>query len=102
MINFIIEYWMQISFGFLISIVSLLYRKAVSHKKKIEKMQEGIQVLLKIRIIDTYTNIIKNEYITYNEKELILEMYKSYKSLGGNGVIKGLIEKIDTLEVRNN
>ncbi|MEG0826608.1 MAG: hypothetical protein RSA10_03560 [Bacilli bacterium] len=102
MINFVFKYWLQIFFGFLISLFSLLIKRVEKYKQKVDKMEVGIQVILKTKIIESYDKIIQNNCITMYEKELITDLYDTYKSLGGNGFIDGLMGEIEQVIVKIN
>ena len=99
MLDFIIKYWIQILFGIIISLFTYLYKQILNYKKKIDKTNEGIVVLLKIKIIERYDICRNKEKITIEEKEVVLDLYNVYKNFECCDVIKDLIEKIKAFPI---
>ncbi|MEG0994513.1 MAG: hypothetical protein RSE91_00885 [Bacilli bacterium] len=101
MIDFIFKYWIQIIFGFLISLLSLGLKRVAKYKKKFDNMQVGIQVILKTKIMELYDRLIVKDCITLHEKELLLDLYHTYKNLDGNSFIDSLIVDIDEIPTKS-
>lgn len=95
--NFITQYWIQFLFGVLISFVGYLYKKIVDYKKLMTATKNGVQALLKVKIIERYNEYSKLENVTIYDKETIDQLYREYKNLGGNGVIEKLIKEIEDI-----
>lgn len=66
-----------------------------------ESIKSGVKILLKNEITNYYDEAILKNSITLFEKEMLIELYKQYKNLEGNGLIENLIEKIDTIPLKN-
>lgn len=101
MINFIIRYWIEFIFGLIISILGFIYKQICDHYKMIISTKNGVKVLLKNEIIKYYHEALTKNTITLFEKETLLDLYREYKQLGGNGLIENLIEKIDAIPLNN-
>lgn len=99
MISFIIEYWLQFIFGIIISLIITIYKRINKHYLKINTIQDALKTLLKSRIISEYDRIIKNKCISIFDKEIINDLYNEYTKLGGNGVIKDIIKKLNNLPI---
>lgn len=101
MINFIITYWLEVIFGIILSLITVLWQNIKTYHKKMESIKSGVKILLKNQITNYYDEAISKNSITLFEKEMLIELYKQYKNLGGNGLIENLIEKIDTIPLKN-
>lgn len=97
--NFIIEYWIQVFFGFLVCLITLLFRKIVKSYKEIKIIKLSVLELLKNEIILEYNICIKNGCIDLFEKQIIENLYLEYKKLGGNGFIEDIMHKLDNLKI---
>ena len=101
MINFIITYWLEVIFGIILSLITVLWQNIKTYHKKMESIKSGVKILLKNEITNYYDEAILKISITLFEKEMLIELYKQYKNLEGNGLIENLIEKIDTIPLKN-
>lgn len=101
MINFIITYWLEVIFGIILSLITVLWQNIKTYHKKMESIKSGVKILLKNEIKNYYDEAILKNSITLFEKEMLIELYKQYKNLEGNGLIENLIEKIDTIPLKN-
>lgn len=101
-INFIINYWIEVFFGLIISIICYLYKRIVEYNKLIDHTKNGVKVLLKGEIIRRYNECTQKDCMTIFEKEIVMELYDEYKNLGGNGMISNLIEDIDDIPLSKN
>lgn len=101
MINFIITYWLEVIFGIILSLITVLWQNIKTYQKKMESIKSGVKILLKNEITNYYDEAILKNSITLFEKEMLIELYKQYKNLEGNGLIENLIEKIDTIPLKN-
>jgi hypothetical protein len=101
MINFIITYWLEVIFGIILSLITVLWQNIKTYHKKMESIKSGVKILLKNEITNYYDEAILKNSITLFEKEMLIELYKQYKNLEGNGLIENLIEKIDTIPLKN-
>lgn len=101
MIDFIIRYWLEVFFALITSLLCFGYRmlaqKIKESNKKQEAIEEGIQALLRDRIIRAYNHYIEKGFLPIYAHENIEELYNQYHALGGNGTITKLIEKLREL-----
>ena len=76
MINFIITYWLEVIFGIILSLITVLWQNIKTYHKKMESIKSGVKILLKNEITNYYDEAILKNSIT-------------------------LIEKIDTIPLKN-
>lgn len=99
--EFVIKYWVEVVFGIVCGIFGFLFRflnKKV--KKQIEKqraIENGVQALLRDRLIDRYDQCMKKGELSILDRENLNHMFDEYKNLGGNGTVEQLIS--DLLEL---
>ena len=100
MLNFIVNYWIQVLFGLLISFFSYYIKLLKNYKKTLDATNEGVVVILKCKIIEAYNKFQEKSSITIYEKENILDLYKVYQKLECCDVINDLIKKIDSIPIK--
>lgn len=89
--------------GIMVIIQMWLQRKWQLEDRSAEKMDaqtEALKVLMVDRIRQRGREYIPSGVISLGDKETLIEMYSSYKALGGNGHLDILMDQIDKLEVR--
>ena len=101
MLNFIFDYWIQIFFGLIVSGITYIIKRIVGYKKKIDNLSDSIELILKIKISETYENLSNKDCITMYEKQLIDDVYTEYKKMGGNGFTEDLMENIERIPVKS-
>ncbi|WRS27256.1 hypothetical protein U6B65_13135 [Oscillospiraceae bacterium MB08-C2-2] len=105
--TFIVNYWLELVFGMITSWMGLAYHKLIKKfqtaKTEQEAMQNGMQALLRDRIIQTYNHYTAEGRCPIYARENLLDLYKGYHALGGNGTITHLVEELQKLptEIRN-
>lgn len=99
MLNFIIQYWIQILFGLIISCFTYFLRMISKYKKKLDATNEGIVVILKIKIVEQYNLYMQKKHITVEEKEVLIDMFNVYKKFECCDVIADLMAKIDSIPI---
>lgn len=100
MLNFILQYWLEIVFGLVIGVLTYFIRQIKNYKKTLDTTSKGVVVLLKTKIIERYDVLVNKDAISIAEKQSILDIYNVYKELDDCSVIKGLIKKIDSIPIR--
>jgi len=95
--DFILKYWIGFSFGSISSAMFGLWQAYKRLHKKNIAIQNGVQALLRAQIIQVYNKYMDRGYLPIYERENIDELCSQYKALNGNGVITGLIEKLNEL-----
>lgn len=103
--EWIIKYWLQVFFGFILTIVAAIYhRQHTEIKKKIkeyEAVQCGVQALLRDRIIQSYNHYMGKGYLPIFAHENIHNLFIQYQNLGGNSTICNLMYELDRLPKRD-
>lgn len=82
-----------------------LVEKSISQNEdlqdKITKLGHGVQSSLRNSILSLYYKCMSRGSITMFEKQNLMEMYGSYKSLDGNHFISSCVESLKTLPVKD-
>lgn len=99
MLNFVLEYWIEILFGLIISLFGYLFKQLLKYKKKLDATNEGIVVILKMSLVEKYNLCIKKQSITIKEKESINELFNVYKKFECCDVIEDLMKKVDSIPI---
>lgn len=106
MIENMFNYVINLLLGGVISYLFALYKQKkkemqdaeAAHVKETKALKEGLQSLLRDRIIQAYNHYVKDKgWIPIYAKESINACYKSYEALGENGVINDLMEQLNDL-----
>jgi len=92
------EYWLKALFGGVITLFGCWGKKKISYLeckiKEEEMLKDGVQALLKDRIIESYNHYIEIEYCPIYARENVQNMYDKYHALGGNGTVTDLVKKL--------
>lgn len=80
--------------GALTAYLGTMYR---IKKKENDALKEGVQALLRDRIIQAYNHYSDKGWIPIYATESIEACYKSYEELGENGVIDNLMSQLREL-----
>jgi hypothetical protein len=95
MIEQMISHVLNLVLGGVVSYIFALYRQK---RKENDALKAGLQALLRDRIIQAYNHYVDGKgWIPIYALESINACYKSYESLGENGVINGLMEQLNDL-----
>ena len=97
MFEILVEYWVEFVLGLIISLIGYLTKKIEKYKRLMLATQNGVRLLLKIKIIEKYNEFREKNCITIYDREVLEEMYVEYQKLGGNGIIENLAEEIDKI-----
>lgn len=100
MLNFILEYWIEILFGLIVSFLGYFFKQILNYKHKLDDTNKGIVVMLKFKIIEKYDEFIKKESITIEEKEGLMDLYNVYIKFECCDVVSDLIKKIDSIPIK--
>ena len=97
MVAFIADYYFDfilglttLGIGYLFSSVKRLFKKQVA-------VETGVQALLRNEIVRIYDNSTEAKWIPIHVLDNVMLMYVEYKNLGGNGMVKELMEKLKRL-----
>ena len=96
---------MSVTSGVLLAVVKNLIddnKKLKRERQDKEKaVQDGMMLLLKIQLIEYHDKYMTADEIPTYVYDNFDEMYKVYKTLGGNGMVKHMKESIDKLRITN-
>lgn len=87
----------QIFNAFAGAIITLLWTMLRAKKRENDALKEGMQALLRDRIIQAYNHYSDKGWIPIYAMESIEACYKSYEELGENGVIDNLMRQLREL-----
>ena len=100
MLYFITEYWVEILFSLLVTVITHLYRKIFKYVKKIDIIEEQACLNLKMHILEKYGTIRKKKYITLEEKEEIMNFYNIYKKLECSNIVEEIIKELANIPLK--
>lgn len=95
--DFILEYWLEFIFSGGLFILGFFLRIAILRYKRLSLVENGLQALLKDRILQAYNYNIQQGYCPICTLESICDMYEQYHALGGNGTITKLVNELKQL-----
>lgn len=100
-LKFILENWVNWLFLGVTGMAGYCYRRLVVRQKAESRsnkaLREGVQALLRDRIIETYNHYNDKGYCPIYAKESMRRMYAAYHALGGNDVATELKDKLLTM-----
>ena len=79
------------------AIITLLWTMLRAKKRENDALKEGMQALLRDRMIQAYNHYSDKGWIPIYAMESIEACYKSYEELGENGVIDNLMKQLRAL-----
>jgi len=98
MLNYVSKYWIEWSCGIMGTLILGIFSRLAIKFKRMQSRQAatelGVQALLRAEMIHIYNKYMERGEMPIYERENIAELFKQYTNLGGNGVIKELIEKL--------
>ena len=77
----------------------VLYKRQKDAEKRQEALKNGMQAILRDRILTSYYHYHDKGSITLHGMENVEAMYKSYHGLGGNGTMTHLVEVMRGMEI---
>lgn len=100
MLSFILNYWIEILFSLIVTVITFIYRKIFKYVKKIDILKEGACLNLKMHIIEKYEKVLKKKYITIEEKEEIMTLYNVYKKLECSNIVEEIIKELSNIPLK--
>lgn len=97
MLNFVVRYFVEILCGLIVAILSYFMKRISCKIKRLELVENGMQSLLRDRIIQAYNKNVDRGYCPIYDLDNIEKLYASYHELGGNGTITELMNKVRTM-----
>lgn len=95
--DFIIKYWIEFLFSGGLFVLGFIARTTYSKVKRLSLFEQGLQALLKDRILQAYNLNIERAYCPIYSLECVCDMYEQYHALGGNGTITKLVNELKQL-----
>ncbi len=74
-------------------------RKAENEKR--DSISRGAMLLLRVQLIEYHEEWMRRGYVTKHGIQNFIEMYNTYHSLGGNGMVTHLLEEVSELPIKN-
>ena len=87
MLEFILQYWMQILFGLIVSVLGAGYAGLKRQISKYKNLELGLQCLLRSELIRMHDKYMERGYCPIYAKD----------ALNGNGTVTGLVDDIRML-----
>lgn len=94
-------YWIQIVFGLFVTGSTVVFKKIMDYKEKVDKIDSGVQVILKAKISENYERLSNKECISMYDKELLMDLCHTYQELGDSPFIEGLLKKIEQIPLKS-
>lgn len=102
--EFILKYWLEVSFGAIIGFFGFIIKKIVNSLNKEMKDQSsikvGVQAILRDRLINSYNYHIDLGFCSIHDRDNIINMYNQYHHLGVNGVVDSLMDELLSLPIK--
>ncbi len=95
----IMDYLTQILFSLISFLFVFLYKKVKSTMVTIESTRKSLLALTKNLFIQKLYSAKRQKSICIYEKEALINLYKEYKNLGGNGVVSDIFEELDKIPI---
>lgn len=97
-LNFITQQAVECVFMICFAALGFCYRRLVKSfledREKNKALAQGVEALLRDRIIDSYRHYEKSEVCPIYAKENVKRLYAPYHKLGGNDVATELMNKL--------
>lgn len=97
-LQYIADNWVEWLFVAISAFLGYCYRQLSKRQKdeakKNQALQDGMQALLRDRIIQSYNHYHDKGYCPIYGKENVKRMYDAYHILGGNDIATGLKDKL--------
>ena len=96
-----VKYWVEWLCGIVTAILSGAYlrlsKKVKANRLKQEAIEQGMQALLRDRIIQAYNHYTEKGFCPIYGRQNVESLYQAYHALGGNGTITNLYNKLEEL-----
>lgn len=97
------EWWLTWALGIIgagiIGGFQVLYKRQKAAEVRQSALENGVQAILRDRILTSYYHYHEKGTITLHGLENVEAMYNSYHGLGGNGTMTQLVKALRELEV---
>jgi len=95
--NFILQYWLQILFGFIISYLGYIAKRINAFFTSVKKNEESIKEILRGLIIFSHNEYISRKYISLTEKEVFNKLHSRLKGISDDPLIEALVKEVNTI-----
>ena len=110
--EWIVKYWIEWLFGIVVAVLGWCYKrlagkfkkereerlaKAEQDQKELDAIKDAMRATLKRQLLEDCETAERQGWCDPNVKEAILDMAKCYITLGGNGVIPPMVERVNAL-----
>ena len=96
--EWIAQYWIEVLFGIIVTglgfCVKFVCKKIKSQSDEQQYLKNGLQALLRDRIVQAYYKCIEQGYCPIYMLESISLMYQEYHNLGGNSFVTQLMDEL--------
>lgn len=96
----IMSYAAQGAYTVALFVVGYLWRSLMATKSDHQLIKAGVRSLLRDRIINMCEKCLTGGYCTTEYHDNIVDMYKEYHALGGNGAVTRLLNRVEELPHR--
>lgn len=100
MMEFIVQYWLQVLFGLITAGIGLVVKWVISLRNEQKIMHEALLAMLHDRLYQGCRYYIKKGSISDSDMKNMEYLYNGYHSLGGNGTGTELFERVKNLELK--
>lgn len=76
-----------------------IFHRIAEWDEKYKALTNGVLALLRSNYLQITSIYIEKGALPYSESENLSKMYQSYTALGGNGSLKHIQERVETLRV---
>jgi len=84
--------------GVVSTLISCLFQMRSDRKKKLDRFEEGMRLLLLSALKMTGRAILHEGTVTKSDYDSFVATYNAYKSLDGDGWADGIKDQVDALE----
>ena len=85
----ILEHWLDVSFGVLVTVLAIVFRKISKYFKEqkceSDAIKQGVQAILHDRLYSAHKDYVARGCCSLEDKRNINHIYMPYIALGGNG-----------------
>ena len=100
MMELIVEYWIEVVLGMIVTGLSFCYKHLQKKVKEHELLKEGLIAILHDRLIQSGMYFLSKDEISLLEFDNFKSMYEAYHKLGGNGTGTEIYERIGELPIK--
>ena len=96
----IVEYWVEVFLGMIVTGLSFCYKHLQKKVKEHELLKEGLIAILHDRLIQSGMFFLDKGEITLLEFDNFKSMYEAYHKLGGNSTGTEIYERVSELKIK--